>query len=128
MTRRRSIAIGNSLNTVLLVDDDADSVRVTEALLQCLGYRVQSYTSPRQAITGFRAQPSPIVTALLDWHMPEMTGGELAQHLRRERPQLPVVIMTGYRVAQNNEPVVLDKPFTLQELERVLAQAATMRW
>jgi signal transduction histidine kinase len=81
---------------VLIVDDEPDLVSLGEEMLATLGYEPVGYASAEAALAAFRADPGRFDLALLDEVMPGMTGSELASVLAAERPDLPVVLMTGY--------------------------------
>ncbi|MDP3852578.1 ATP-binding protein [Phenylobacterium sp.] len=112
--------------SVLLVDDDAEVRAVAAHMLSELGCRVVEADGGAQALTRLVADPD-LQAALVDFAMPDQNGGQVADNLRRLRPGLPVVIMTGYAdmdalAAAWNGPL-LRKPFTLQNLAREMAAA-----
>jgi CheY-like chemotaxis protein len=116
--------------TVLLVDDEEALVRLGEELLAELGYEPVGYTSSRAALSAFRAEPERFRALLSDEAMPEMTGSELAATVRRVRPDLPVVLMSGYvsaallaRARDAGVAEVLGKPLVSRDIARCLAQA-----
>lgn len=108
---------------VLLVDDDAMVGAGTAAMLEDLGHSVVEAESGPRALDLLGADPN-IDIVITDYAMPGMTGGELAAELGRIRPDLPVVIATGYA----NAPVEssglprLNKPYRQQELAALLAR------
>ena len=61
-----------------------------------LGFRIEAMSSPLQALEQFRQNPERYDIIITDLTMPEMTGIELAEKLHKSRPQLPVILMTGY--------------------------------
>ena len=110
---------------ILAVDDDPLVLMNTCALLEDLGHGVIEANSALEALDLFR-QHDLIDLVITDQAMPKMTGLELVQHLRTERPELPVVIATGY--AELPEGSTLDvprlpKPFTQLMLQEVVAAA-----
>jgi PAS domain S-box-containing protein len=105
--------------TVLLVDDD-DSVReVTAAALEEVGFRVLDADSGPRALEMLDDQPA-IDAVLLDFAMPGMNGAEVAQVVRRSRPSLPILFVTGYadvdalRAIPDRE--VVRKPYRTEDL------------
>jgi signal transduction histidine kinase len=82
--------------TVLLVDDDKPLVVLGEEMLAALGYEPVGFVSGATALTAFHADPGRFDLVLADEVMPGMTGTELAGRLHRVRPELPIVLMTGY--------------------------------
>jgi CheY-like chemotaxis protein len=94
--------------TIVVVDDE-DMVRTLVCtVLERVGYRVFAVD---HAITALENLPHETIAVVTDVRMPGMSGPELAEQLRLERPQLPVVYMSGYA----GEPAftkLVKKPFT----------------
>jgi signal transduction histidine kinase len=90
---------GGNGETILVVDDEPALVLLGEDMLAALGYEPVGFAASADALAAFRADPGRFDLALLDEVMPGMTGSELAAALRAIRPDLPVVLMTGYRGA-----------------------------
>ncbi|MEO5698614.1 MAG: response regulator [Burkholderiaceae bacterium] len=110
---------------VLLVEDNEALGDVTAALLGSHGAQVQRAASAADALRLLDAQPFFDVV-LSDVAMPgEMDGLELARQLRRDRPALPVVLITGYSAsaAAATDFVVLRKPCAAEELFAALHRA-----
>ena len=82
--------------TVLIVDDEEDLVSLGEEMLAALGYEPVGYAAGEAALAAFRSDPDRFDLALLDEVMPGTTGSELAAVLNTARPDLPIVLMTGY--------------------------------
>ena len=82
--------------TVLLVDDETPLVALGEEMLAVLGYEPVGFRNSSAALAAFHADPQRFDLVLTDEVMPEMTGTELATELHRIRPELPIVLMTGY--------------------------------
>jgi nitrogen-specific signal transduction histidine kinase/CheY-like chemotaxis protein len=108
---------------VLVVDDEPVNVAVATEMLKALGYQPQGYDDPAAALVAFRADPNRFALVLTDLAMPRLTGPELAQSLRQLRPNLPVLLMTGYsdsisqtKACECGFGAVVHKPFTLQKL------------
>jgi signal transduction histidine kinase/ActR/RegA family two-component response regulator len=110
---------------VLLVDDNEELARVTAALLQSHGADVHRVGDAAQALRRLDEGP-PVDVVLSDIVMPgAMDGVALARQLRRERPGLPVVLISGYSqaAASATDLVVLQKPCPADELLRALQDA-----
>jgi signal transduction histidine kinase len=109
---------------VLVVDDDAMVAAGTTAMLEDLGHTVLSADSARSALAILEAEKD-VDIVLTDYAMPGMTGSELAAQLRKIRPELPVVIVTGYSEAPQDTPAItrLNKPYRQQDLTAVIAGA-----
>ncbi|HPF70988.1 MAG TPA: PAS domain S-box protein [Candidatus Krumholzibacteria bacterium] len=87
-------ATGNE--RVLLVDDEDDIVRICEMGLSRSGFLVQGHTSAAGALAAFRRDPGAWDVLITDLTMPGMTGLDLARSVLAERPDLPVILCTGY--------------------------------
>mgnify|MGYP006444894443 CR=1 FL=1 len=88
---------------ILFVDDEPALVEVAENMLSLLGYQVTCLTSSREALDRFRAAPDAVDLVITDQTMPEMTGIELAGEMMAIRPDLPVILCTGFSQQVNEE-------------------------
>ena len=88
---------------ILFVDDEKMLVDIGQQALQRLGYDVVSRTSPIEALELFKAKPDFFDLVITDKTMPGMTGDTLAKELLNVRPNLPVIICTGYSQAIDQE-------------------------
>jgi CheY-like chemotaxis protein/two-component sensor histidine kinase len=108
---------------LLLVDDEASLVIFTERMLKRLGYRVSAYTSSFDAMAAFREHPQDFDLILSDMTMPHMTGDQIAREVKTIRPEVPVLIVTGFtdKIRQDEKESagiddVLHKPIIKAEL------------
>ena len=81
---------------ILFVDDEPSIETLGRHLFEAFGYRVTTSRDPAEALERFRAAPGDFDLVITDMTMPGMTGDRLAQELMRIRPELPVVVCTGY--------------------------------
>jgi PAS domain S-box-containing protein len=81
---------------ILFVDDEELLAQLGQKTLTALGYEVETATQPAAALAMVRADPNRFALVLTDQTMPGMTGLFLATELRQIRPELPVILMTGY--------------------------------
>ncbi|NNF98286.1 MAG: response regulator [Desulfobacteraceae bacterium] len=81
---------------ILFVDDEESITNMIRRLLNRLGYQVETKNNPVEAIELFRQQPDAYNLLITDMTMPQMTGLKLSEKLRTIRPDLPVIIFTGY--------------------------------
>jgi PAS domain S-box-containing protein len=81
---------------VLYVDDDETVMVLMESLLQRQGYRVTGHSDPDAALRAVRSEPQGFDLVITDFNMPARTGLDLAADLVGIRPDLPVVILSGY--------------------------------
>jgi signal transduction histidine kinase/DNA-binding response OmpR family regulator len=81
---------------ILLIDDEQTLVDMGREMLEYLGYTVETRTSSVDALAHFRLNPARFDLVVTDLTMPNKTGDKLAEELLRMRPDIPVVICTGY--------------------------------
>lgn len=79
---------------LLLIDDNASGLAIRQTFLQTVGYVVHIACSGSEGLKLARQQHVDAV--ILDYRMPRMDGGEVARRLRRLRPRLPIVMLTGF--------------------------------
>jgi CheY-like chemotaxis protein len=88
---------------ILFVDDEASITEMIGMMLERLGYKVQTTTSPVDALELFRTKPDGFDLVLTDMTMPKMTGVRLSEKLKEIRRDIPVVICTGYSAVIDEE-------------------------
>ncbi|TNF37877.1 MAG: hybrid sensor histidine kinase/response regulator [Deltaproteobacteria bacterium] len=81
---------------VLLVDDEAAICEAVGTSLRELGYRVTALTSPREALALVVADPGRFDVVVSDLSMPGLDGADLTREVKRLRPDLPIILATGY--------------------------------
>ncbi|MDP3029139.1 MAG: GAF domain-containing protein, partial [Deltaproteobacteria bacterium] len=81
---------------ILFVDDEKALVDMIKQMIESLGYKVAGRTSSIEALEAFRAQPDKFDLVITDQTMPNMTGKMLAKELLRIRPDIPIILCTGY--------------------------------
>jgi CheY-like chemotaxis protein len=86
---------GESLPTVLLVDDEPPVIKIVVRMLGPIGCEILTATSGAEALEIYRAIDRPIDLLLTDLHMPKMSGRALAAALRTIQPGLKVLYLTG---------------------------------
>ncbi|MBV5319290.1 MAG: response regulator, partial [Desulfobulbaceae bacterium] len=113
---------------ILLVDDEEILVNLGLTMLERLGYEVTARTSSLEALDAFRDQPDRFDVVITDQTMPGMTGMELARRMLEIRPDLPIILCTGYSSLITEEQVkacgikgFAMKPLTKKELARHLS-------
>jgi DNA-binding NtrC family response regulator len=84
---------------VFLIDDEVEICRSLTELLSARGYRCESESEPRKAITTIREREPRVV--LLDIRMPDVGGIDLLRSLKEEFPRLPVIMITGHATVDN---------------------------
>jgi signal transduction histidine kinase len=122
---RTSIAPTQSARArILFVDDDLLIAGSTVALLEDLGHEVVEVHSAREAL---QLLEQGLATDLLitDHAMPGMTGVELAREARRQRPQLPILLATGFAELEGVKVIDVErlaKPYTQDQLAAEIAR------
>lgn len=81
---------------ILFLDDEMVLAHMGKEMLKRLGYRVTVRTSSVEAFEAFRAQPEKFDLVITDQTMPNMTGEELAKKILAIRPEIPIILYTGY--------------------------------
>jgi PAS domain S-box-containing protein len=114
---------------VLLVDDEEMLVRLGEEMIAELGYEPVGFNSPAEALQAFRADPDRFSAVLSDETMPGMTGTQLAERIAAIRPDIPIILMSGYAgptLAARAHAVgardVIAKPLQSRDLGKALAR------
>ena len=123
----KALPTGNE--TILCVDDEQSLIELAKNMLKKLGYRVETRTLPVEAIEVFKAAPDKFDLVISDMTMPAMTGVGLAKKMMQIRPEIPVIICTGYseqidesRAKELGIKGFLMKPFTIRELSKTVRQ------
>jgi PAS domain S-box-containing protein len=103
---------------ILFVDDEPSLVEIGREMLQHLGYEVVTFSSSLDALSAFRVRPDLFDLVITDMTMPQMTGERLAQALIEIRPDLPVILCTGYseRITEERASALGIKGFLLKPL------------
>ncbi len=110
---------------ILVVDDDADALKVISSVLLTEGYRVDTFTSPLNAMRQLREETYD--TILVDYQMPEMSGIEFIRGAKTFINEVPLILITAYGTIPHAVEVVkegayhyLTKPLNYDELKVVL--------
>ena len=112
---------------ILFVDDEEAIVFITTRMLRRLGYEVVSFTNSLEALTAFTAKPRAFDLVITDMSMPNLDGPRLVGELQKLRPDLPIVMITGYIRPQDIESALnlgiselILKPNTVNDLAESL--------
>ena len=101
--KKENISLPMGSEHILLVDDEVSIARVEEIMLERLGYQVTSCTSSLDALEKIKADPHGFDLLLTDMTMPGMTGETLAQKVHSLRPDLGIIMCTGFSESINRE-------------------------
>ena len=93
---RESNEIPRGNETILFVDDEKFIVTMTKRILEQLSYKVEGKTNPVEALELFQSDPRQFDLVISDMTMPQMTGLKLLEQIKTLRPDIPVIICTGY--------------------------------
>ncbi len=88
---------------ILLVDDEPPITKLEKQILERLGYSVAIMTSSLDALEAFKARPNAYDLVISDMSMPHMTGDQLAGEILKIRPDIPIIICTGFSERLNKE-------------------------
>lgn len=123
-------AIPKGNEKVLFIDDDEALAELGSKLLTTLGYRVTTYTESQRALEQFMANPTYFDLMITDLIMPGLTGEKLAMEILKRRPDMPIIVSTGFRGRMSEERLndigikgILYKPITIYHLATVIRQA-----
>jgi CheY-like chemotaxis protein len=81
-------------STILCIDDEALGLQIRKAVLERSGYRVLTAVDGATGLSLFRG--NAIDGVVLDYYMPEMDGGAVVEAMRRERPEVPIMLLSAY--------------------------------
>jgi len=108
---------------ILFVDDEADNLSIAERMLASLGYQVTALTCSTEALKVFSAHPEKFDVVITDLTMPGLAGHELARELRIIRPDIPIILCTGFGKKMAEEAAraagiqdILMKPVTVEDM------------
>ncbi len=124
---RRQIDRGHTKGAILVVEDEPIVRRTTLAALSQYGYDVRAAENGAVGVEMFEAMADQISLVLLDVVMPVMGGDEALTHIRRIRPDVPVVICSGHNEVEsmahfNDADIdgIVKKPYTPRQLVDML--------
>ena len=115
---------------MLFVDDELPLARLGQWMLEHLGYQAVACTSGAEALAVFRAAPQDFDLVITDQTMPQMTGEVLALELRGIRPDIPIILCTGFSYVMTAEKAAalgfqayLLKPLLIHDLSEAMRHA-----
>jgi len=118
-------AIQGGIGNILLVDDEDAIITMEKLMLERLGYQVTSRTSSIEALDVFRDSPDKFNLVITDMAMPKMLGDQLAVELIKIRPDIPILLCTGFSETMSEEKAAslgikgfLFKPIMMKDLSQ----------
>ena len=91
-----AVKLPTGTERILLVDDETAMVEMGQQMLESLGYKVTSRTSSLEALRAFQTHPDRFDLVITDMTMPRLTGAELAREVLKLRPDMPIILCTGF--------------------------------
>lgn len=125
----RTVAPSARNECILFVDDEVGIIKMAEHMLQSLGFRPVVTNQSAKALELCKRDPNRFDMVITDQVMPEMTGAELARELLSLRPDLPVVLCTGFSesLSANEAKACGVREVVMKPIERVELAAAIQR-
>jgi PAS domain S-box-containing protein len=120
---------------ILFIDDEKALVELGSSMLARLGYQVVARTSPVEAVEAFKNNPNNFDLVITDMTMPQMTGDVLAKEIMKIKPDMPVILCTGYSELMTEEKASASgirdffmKPFVLKDLAGTIRTVLDLSW
>jgi DNA-binding NtrC family response regulator len=115
---------------ILFIDDEPTLVDMAKEMLDYLGYKVTTSSNSLDALKLFREQPDRFDLVITDLSMPNMTGDRLSKEIVRTRPDIPVILCTGYSETLTEEKTrfmgiqeYAMKPLVLNDMAVIIRKA-----
>ncbi len=130
----RESEIPTGKECILFVDDEQALVDVGQEMLEEFGYNVVTKTSALDAFKTFCAHPKDFDLVITDKSMPNMTGFDLAEELLRVRPNLPIILCSGYNDKDDREKALsigfketINKPLVMRKMAESVRNALDLK-
>ncbi len=110
---------------ILFIDDEEAVIDLSKQMLEQLGYKVETRTSSVEALELFNAKPDRFDLVITDMTMPNKTGDQLAKEMMKIRPDIPIILCTGFseRIDEMRSKAIGIKAYVMKPLMmRVIAQ------
>ena len=122
---RLQVPTGNE--RILFVDDELSIMDLGRQVLEQLGYQVDACTSSVEALERFKNFPEKYDIVITDMTMPHMTGAKLAEEILRIRPDMPMILCTGFSQAIDEEQALdigfrafVMKPISIEQIATII--------
>lgn len=120
-------ALPEGNETILFIDDEKMLANVSKSILEELGYRVFMETDPARALKLFRKEMKSIDLVFTDKTMPNLTGFDVAREVRKMRPDIPIIMCSGFQDKDDAEKIsvsginhFLVKPMKIEEIAQAI--------
>ncbi|MFH2058938.1 MAG: response regulator [Pseudomonadota bacterium] len=115
---------------ILVVDDEEYLVETMDRMLKKLGYEVEYHVYPEKALDSFQSDPSRFDLVITDMTMPKMQGDNLAKRILDIRPDIPIILCTGFMGKIDKQQIeeigickCLEKPFDYKQLSSAVIES-----
>jgi PAS domain S-box-containing protein len=129
LDRRKEKQLQRGTERILLVDDEESIINMEKRMLELLGYEVTSNTSSIEAFELFRNNPDQFDLVISDMAMPNMAGDKLAEKMIEIRPDIPILICTGFSENMSEKEALimgirgfLLKPIVMNDLSQKIRE------
>ncbi len=116
-------------STILLVDDEDVVLEVGASMLEKMHYAVLKAANGGDAVALFARHSEEVVLVILDMHMPGMSGGVVFEELRKLKPDVKVLLTSGYDLDRETQELLasggcgfIQKPFSITALTQMLSE------
>ncbi len=128
-------SVPHGIERILFVDDEEALVQVAQGMLSLLGYQVRATDRSLDALEWFRAAPYDFDLVITDQTMPDMTGDALTREMRRLRPDIPIIVCTGFSYVMDDAKAremgvdaFLLKPIVVKDLALAIRRVFNKRY
>jgi len=120
---------------ILFVDDEESIVSIGRNRLERLGYRAEAQMNPSEALKLFCNNPDQFDLVITDMTMPEMSGEQLAKEVLKIRPDIPIILCTGFSERIDDKKAkgigirrYIEKPINRSDLAKLVRQVLDEKW
>ncbi|MEE9275884.1 MAG: response regulator [bacterium] len=113
---------------ILVIDDDLDIINSLENLFEGDGHRVEAFVDAREGLKRFAEAPFDLV--ITDLVMPELSGWDVAETVKKKGGKVPVILITGWgddldfaRIEKSGISQVIAKPFNMATVRKAVSEA-----
>ena len=121
--------IPGGTEVMLLIDDEEGLLVAQRKIFERLGYRVETRSSSIDALEAFKANPNQYDIVITDQTMPKMTGAQLAKEFIAIKPDIPIILCTGFSDVISEEEAksigikeFVMKPIVVSEIARTVRE------
>jgi CheY-like chemotaxis protein len=124
-----SLQVPTGNERILFIDDEISIMDLGRQVLEQLGYQVETRSSSIEALELFKRFSNDFDLVITDMTMPHMTGAKLAQELMHIRPDIPIILCTGFSQSINEEQALkigfrafVMKPISIEQIAKVIRE------